>query len=136
MPKSAPAQLVRLVGYFIGSFAIVMIILRAAHQFGLPAYSIVTGFGVGGLAVSLAARGTLSDLLGSFVIMIERPYKLGDYVEINKFAGTVEEIGFRSTKLRTQSDLLISIPHTTAASGAIIKHSVIPVETPGGPDQK
>ena len=118
-PKSASAQLVRLVGYFIGVFAILFVILLAADDFGVPAATMLAGFGVGGIAVSLAARETLMDLFGSFVIMIERPYRLDDYVTIGAHSGTVVEIGIRSTKLRTVDNLIISIPHSYISSNSV-----------------
>ncbi|MDJ0958662.1 MAG: mechanosensitive ion channel [Arenicellales bacterium] len=124
--NSALAQLFRLVGYFIGGTAVILILFQAAHSFGLPAYSIVTGFGVTGIAVSLAARETLQDIFSTFEIMIERPYRIGDYIEVGKFAGTVLQIGFRSTKIRTQSDVIVTIPHSSISSGPIATYSSIP----------
>ena len=120
--RSAQFQLVRLIGYFVGVFVIVLVIVQAAEQFGLPAISIITGFGVGGIAVSLAARETLSDILGSFVVLLERPYSIGDYIEIGTDVGTVEEIGIRSTKIRTLSDLVISIPNSSLSAGKITNY--------------
>ncbi|MDJ0994438.1 MAG: mechanosensitive ion channel family protein [Dinoroseobacter sp.] len=118
-PRSAKAQLLRLVGYFVGTFAVVIVILRAADDFGVPAVTMLAGFGVGGIAVSLAARETLMDLFGSFVIMIEGPYRLNDFVTIGSHSGTVVEIGVRSTKLRTADNLIISIPHSFISSNSV-----------------
>ena|GEM_PF-1444578 len=123
-PRSARSQLVRLVGYFVGAVVVVIVVARAAEQFGLPAISIITGFGVGGLAVSLAARETLSDILGSLVVLVERPYRIGDYVEVGADAGTVEDIGIRSTKIRTLSDIVVSIPNSSLSAGRISNHGL------------
>lgn len=123
-PRSARSQLVRLVGYFVGAVVVVFVIARAAEQFGLPAISIITGFGVGGLAVSLAARETLSDILGSLVVLVERPYRIGDYIEVGADAGTVEDIGIRSTKIRTLSDIVVSIPNSSLSAGKISNHGL------------
>lgn len=120
--RSAPTQLFRLIGYFVGAFVVVVVIVHVAEDFGLPALSIVTGLGVGGLAVSLAARETLSDILGSFVVLIERPYRIGDFIEVGSDTGTVEEIGIRSTKIRTTSELVISIPNSSLSSGRIVNY--------------
>lgn len=120
--RSARTQLVRLIGYFAGALVVTFVAVRLAEDFGLPALSIVTGLGVGGLAVSLAARETLSDILGSFVVLIERPYRIGDYIEIGADAGTVEEIGIRSTKIRTLSDLVVSIPNSSLSAGRIANY--------------
>jgi len=120
--RSARTQLFRLVGYFAGAFVVVVLIVHVAEEFGLPALSIVTGLGVGGLAVSLAARETISDILGSFVVLLERPYQIGDYIEFGRDAGTVEEIGIRSTKIRTTSELLVSIPNAGLSAGRIANY--------------
>ncbi|WP_420412480.1 mechanosensitive ion channel family protein [Roseibium sp.] len=120
--KSARTQLIRLIGYFVGAFIVIFVAVKLAEEFGLPALSIVTGLGVGGLAVSLAARETLSDILGSFVVLIERPYQIGDYIEIGSDAGTVEEIGIRSTKIRTLSELVVSIPNSKLSGGRIVNY--------------
>ena len=127
--NSASAQLGRLVGFFVGGLAVVVILFQAAHSFGLPAYSIVTGFGVTGIAVSLAARETIQDMFSTFEIMIERPYSVGDYIEVGKFAGTVLQMGFRSTKIRTQSDVIVTIPHSSVSSGPIATHPSAPSDS-------
>lgn len=118
-PRAARAQLFRLIGAFVGILAVVAIISTVADQLGLPAYSVVTGLGVGGIAVSLAARETLMDLFGSFVVMLERPYRIGDFVEMGGDSGTVEMIGFRSTRIRTTNDTVVAVPNSVVSSGAI-----------------
>ena len=116
---SANSQFVRLTCIFVAGFAVVAILIDAGHSFGLPAYSIVTGFGVGGLAVSLSAHELLTDLLGSIVLMWERPCKIGDYVTIGPDSGTVEAIGFRSTQLRSKADTVHSLPNSKLVAAPI-----------------
>lgn len=123
-PRSGRSQLVRLVGYLAGAFVVVLLIANVAEQFGLPALSIITGFGVGGIAISLAARESLSDIFGSLVIMVERPYRVGDYIAVGADAGTVEEVGMRSTKIRTLSELVISIPNSSLSAGRIANYGM------------
>jgi MscS family membrane protein len=61
---------------------------------------VLAGLGVGGLAVALAARDSLANLLGSMLIMIEKPFRVGHYVRVSGGEGTVEDVGFRSTRIR------------------------------------
>jgi len=78
---------------------------------GFPTYSVLAGLGVGGLAVALAARDSVANLLGSVLIMIEKPFRVGHYVRVSGTEGTVEDVGFRSTRIRTLDNSLISIPN-------------------------
>jgi len=115
-PSAARSQLIRLAGIVAAGAAIVAILVNAGHEFGLPAYSMVTGFGIGGLAVTLSAQAVLKDIFGSIVIMWERPYRIGHSVVIGNNRGTVEAIGYRSTQLRSEDDTVVSIPNATAAA--------------------
>lgn len=73
--------------------------------------SIVAGLGIGGLAVALAAKETLENLFGSFTIFADKPFSIGDQVKVGNFTGTVEKIGFRSTRLRTIEKSYVTIPN-------------------------
>ena len=118
-PNGARAELIRLGAQLIALVAIVAIFLFGASVMGLPAYSLIAGFGVGGIAVALAAQRTLTDLIGSLTILSERPYTIGDWVVLGDHEGTVEGIGARSTRLRTFYDSSLSIPNAKASSMAI-----------------
>ena len=76
-----------------------------------PVGSLLAGLGIGGMAVALAAKDTLANLFGSLVILIDRPFTVGDWVEIGAHEGTVEEVGLRVTRIRTFANSLISIPN-------------------------
>lgn len=78
---------------------------------GYPAASLITGFGIGGLAVALAAQKTMENLFGAFSIGVDQPFREGDFVKIEDFVGTVEQIGLRSTRVRTLDRTLITIPN-------------------------
>ena len=80
--------------------------------FGDDISGIIAGFGLGGLAISLAAKDAAANFLGSITIMIDKTYSVGEWIATEKVEGTVEEIGFRSTKIRTFSDTLVSIPNS------------------------
>lgn len=84
---------------------------------------ILTGLGLGGLAFALAAKDTASNLFGSINIMIDRPFTIGDWVETPHVEGTVEEMGFRSTRIRTFAQALVTIPNSTMSNDPITNWS-------------
>jgi len=79
--------------------------------FELNVATIIAGLGIGGIAVALAAQDTLQNLLGSFTIFADRPFVVGDSVRIDKYEGTIEKVGFRSTQLRTLDKTMVIIPN-------------------------
>jgi MscS family membrane protein len=79
--------------------------------FNLNVATIIAGLGIGGIAVALAAQDTLQNLLGSFTIFADKPFVVGDIVRIDKYEGTIEKVGFRSTLLRTVDKTLVVIPN-------------------------
>jgi len=81
--------------------------------------SLIAGLGLGGLAVALAAQNTLSHFFGSLTIFADRPFQIGDWVVIGGVEGTVEEVGFRSTRVRTFYDSLVSVPNGEIASAVV-----------------
>lgn len=79
--------------------------------FNLNVATIIAGLGIGGIAVALAAQDTLQNLLGSFTIFADKPFVVGDLIRIDKYEGTIEKVGFRSTLLRTTDKTLVVIPN-------------------------
>ena len=79
--------------------------------FELNVATIIAGLGIGGIAVALAAQDTLQNLLGSFTIFADKPFVVGDLVRIDKYEGTIEKVGFRSTLLRTLDKTMVIIPN-------------------------
>ncbi|MCH2172480.1 mechanosensitive ion channel family protein [Myxococcota bacterium] len=110
--RSIDSQLVRLGLRFVALIGSAAIAVEGAQRLGLPAYSVLTGLGIGGLAVALAARESMANLLGSIVIMFERPFRVGDWIQAASVEGNVEGVGFRSTRIRTFYDSLVSIPNS------------------------
>ncbi|NOU36081.1 MAG: mechanosensitive ion channel family protein [Kiritimatiellaceae bacterium] len=84
-----------------------------------PITSILAGLGVGGLAVALAAQDTIKNFFGSLVIFADRPFQMGDSVSVDSTEGTVEEVGMRSTRLRTVDGHLVTIPNGELANKSI-----------------
>ncbi|NNJ69912.1 MAG: mechanosensitive ion channel family protein [Kiritimatiellales bacterium] len=81
-----------------------------------PITSILTGLGVGGLAVALAAQETIKNFFGSLVIFADKPFELGERVKVNGHDGGVEEVGFRSTRIRTLDGHLVTVPNGELAN--------------------
>jgi MscS family membrane protein len=114
------AHLWRLGARIIGTVASVVIIGSAAQELGLPLYSVVAGLGIGGLAVALAIRPTLENLIGGIVLYLDQPVRVGDFCSFGDKTGTVEAIGVRSTKIRALDRTLITVPNAALADMQLI----------------
>ncbi|MBX7183224.1 MAG: mechanosensitive ion channel family protein [Bacteroidia bacterium] len=79
--------------------------------FKLNVTSLVAGLGIGGLAVALAAKESLENILCSFIIFFDKPFIVGDMVRVGHVEGTVEKVGFRSTRIRTVEKSFLTIPN-------------------------
>ncbi len=84
-----------------------------------PITSIIAGLGIGGLALALAAQDTVKNFFGSVVLFIDKPFEMGDRVVVDGFDGSVEEVGLRSTKIRTLDGHLVTIPNGELANKII-----------------
>lgn len=101
----------------------ILIIASFLQVNGYSLTSLMTGLGITGLAIGFAAKESLSCVLGSFSIMLDNIYKIGDYVEISGYAGIVEAINFHSTKLRAANNALITIPNNIPADTIVQNRS-------------
>ena len=81
-----------------------------------PITAIITGLGVGGLAVALAAQETIKNFFGSLVIFADKPFELGERIKVGGHDGTIEDVGFRSTRLRTLDGHQVTIPNGELAN--------------------
>lgn len=102
-----------------GLLAAVTIIQRLGYSIG----AILGTLAIGGLAISLAAQDTLKNFFGSVFIFLDRPFHVGDWVTCGEADGTVEEVGFRSTKIRTFKNTLITVPNSRIADSAVENHT-------------
>jgi MscS family membrane protein len=119
LTSSIDSQLIRLVLRLITFIVAIAILVAGADRIGLPAYSVLAGLGVGGLAVALAAQQTIANLIGSLIIMIEKPFKVGDSIKLKDTEGVVENVGFRSTRIRTLHNSLVTIPSSQIVNSTI-----------------
>ncbi len=113
-------------GKTIKVFVVIIGVLTTAQYLGLPITSVLAGLGVGGVAVALAAQNTLANLFGSITILTDRPFRVGDRIQIEKYDGVVEQIGLRSTRIRTLEGHLVVIPNKIVADSAINNVSMRP----------
>lgn len=109
-------HLVPLLSKTLRVFIILLGSLVLIQNLGFNVMSLLAGLGLGGLAFALAAKDTAANLFGSLMILIDRPFRIGDWIVTSEGEGHVEEVGFRSTRIRTFYDSLISIPNSTLAT--------------------
>lgn len=117
--SSLDSQLVRLGVRLIGALCAVLVLIQGADALGFPAYSVLAGLGVGGLAVALAARDSIANLLGSLLIMFEKPFRIGSNIKVSGTEGVVENVGFRSTRIRTLDNSVVSIPNNSIVNTTV-----------------
>jgi len=101
------------------SIFVVFGVLMVVQSLGYDVKALLAGLGIGGLAFALAAQDTLANVFGSVVVAVDQPFKIGEVVRIGAFVGGVEDIGLRSTKLRSVDKSLVVIPNKTVASETI-----------------
>lgn len=103
----------------VGSYAV--LIMMIATSFGVDAASLIAVFGSAGVAIGLALQGSLSNLAGGVLILILKPFKVGDYIieDTNKNEGTVTEIQIFYTKLTTPDNKVIVLPNGTLANTSL-----------------
>lgn len=112
-------HLVPLLSKTLKIFVVIFGILFTAQNLGFNVMSLIAGLGIGGLAFALAAKDTVANFFGSLMVLFDSPFQVGDWIVIKDSEGTVEEIGFRSTRVRTFYNSLISIPNSELMSAAI-----------------
>ncbi|HHX51819.1 MAG TPA: mechanosensitive ion channel family protein [Clostridia bacterium] len=98
-------------------FIIVALVLTmVAQEWDYRIDGFIAGLGLGGLAFSLAAKDTLSNVFGGLVVILDKPFSIGDWIKTPSVEGTVEDISFRSTKVRTFAQALVTVPNATLAN--------------------
>jgi MscS family membrane protein len=113
-------MMVPLVRKTLRTVIVVLGLVQIAQQLSdKPITSILAGLGVGGLAVALAAQDTIKNFFGSLVIFADHPFQLGDRIVVDGEDGTVEEVGMRSTRIRTLDGHLVTVPNGELANKMI-----------------
>jgi len=114
------ASLLKLGARIIGGIGILVILGVGATRLGLPVVSVVAGLGVSSLAVALAVRPSLENLIGGVVLFADKPVRVGDFCSFGSHMGTVEAIGIRSTQIRGLDRTRIAVPNAKFADMEII----------------
>lgn len=107
---------IRFIIYLIAGFLVVT-------ELGYNLNGLVAGLGIGSIVITLAAQDTAKNLFGGLVIFLDKPFIVGDWIEVDKYEGTVEDITFRSTRVRTFENSLVNIPNAVIANYSIINWS-------------
>lgn len=112
-------QLVPLIRRALKMFAVAVGSIFVLQNLNIDVTGLVAGFGVGGVAVALAAKDTIANLFGSATIFGSRVFQIGDWVTVDGAEGIVESVGFRATKIRTFYNSLVTIPNAKVADAAV-----------------
>ncbi len=107
---------VRLAGRALDGLAVIICLLVALYHFGLNPTAALAGLGVGGIAVALAAQKTLENVIGGISVIVDKVARVGDTLKVGDTVGTVEDIGLRSTRIRTLDRTLLSVPNGQIAN--------------------
>ena len=113
-------------GVILKAIKIIIYVIAAFMVFSELGYNIsgfITSLGIGGVVITLAAQDTAKSLIGGALIILDKPFKVGDYIKVGSFEGTVEEITFRSTNIRTLDNSVLHIPNSEMSISAIINYS-------------
>lgn len=107
---------IRILVYIIAGFIIIT-------DLRINLNGLVAGLGIGSVVITLAAQDTAKNLFGGLVIFLDKPFVVGDWIEIENYEGTVEDITFRSTRVRTFENSVVNIPNAVIANDSIINWS-------------
>lgn len=110
--------------FFKVVLSIVGLLMIMKFSFGLKIGNLLTGLSLVGAAIALALRESLENLIASFIIFFDKPFTMGDTVKVHSFTGTVEKIGLRSTRIRTDQKTFITVPNKQMVDSIIDNHSL------------
>lgn len=115
--------LVSFCGNILNGLALAFVIIASLNQLGVETTSLAAVIAAAGLAIGLALQGSLSNLAAGVMIILFRPFKIGDYVEAGGTAGTVEEISIFTTIFKTPDNRQVIVPNNSITSGVIVNFS-------------
>ena len=119
-------QLLPLLSKTFKMFVVIVVVLVTSQNLGFNVTGLIASLSIGGLAVGLAAQDTLANLFGAVAVLMDKPFKVGDRIQLDTVDGTVEAIGFRSTRVRNLDGHLVTIPNKTMGNATIINISARP----------
>lgn len=109
-------KVIRIIIYIIAGFIVITTL-------GFNLNGLIAGLGIGGVIVTLAAQDTAKNLFGGLVIFLDKPFVVGDWIQMDTFEGTVEDITFRSTRIRTFENAIVNVPNSVIANASIVNWS-------------
>ncbi|MCX9009826.1 MAG: mechanosensitive ion channel [Candidatus Methanoperedens sp.] len=118
LPADITLLINKIVTYFIGFIGLVLII-----NLFVDITSFVASFGIVGLIIGIGAQAVISNFISGILIMLEKPFTAGDFIDITGFQGTVEDIRLRSTSIRTPDGRVIAVPNSIFTSNAVTNYS-------------
>ncbi|MEM9185842.1 MAG: mechanosensitive ion channel family protein [Planctomycetota bacterium] len=118
-PRGIDAQFIRIAARVTSLALAVIVFLEGGQYLGIPLTTLLAGAGVGGLTIALAAQDTMRNLFGSLMIMLDKPFRVGERIIAKGYDGVVEEIGLRSTRLRLLTGHEATIPNDDMARSDI-----------------
>jgi MscS family membrane protein len=118
-------QLVPFLRRIVVILLVVIFAIIILGRFDVEVSGLVTTLGIGSLAVALAAQATLSDTISGFMIMFDRPFRIGDRIEIQDLDtwGDVVDIGLRSTRIRTRDNRMVIVPNSLIGKSLVVNYS-------------
>lgn len=120
-------HIIPLTNLILKSFLIIFTMIYIVRAIGYNVTSLLASLGIGGLAVALAAQELLKNIIGGVVIMVDQPFKIGEWVQIQEYKGTVEEIGLRSVRIKTSDTDYISIPNHIITETSVANLTKFPI---------
>lgn len=105
-------QLVPILHNFLTGIVVFAGLLKLLTLFGIEPVTVIAGASIGGLAVALASQDTVKNLIGTIMIFLDKPFHIGDWIEAGEVVGTVEKVGFRSTRVRAADTSIYQIPNS------------------------
>lgn len=118
--KSYSKELVLLLVKSLKGVVFLIVLTLLLSHFGINITAILSTLGIGGLAFAMAAKDSLSNFFGGLNIMIDRIFKMGDWIKVDSVEGTVVEIGLRSTTVRTFDNALITMPNSLVSTASVL----------------
>jgi MscS family membrane protein len=111
--------LIPLVRKTLKIFIVALGVFYGAQHLNINIVPLLTGLGIGGLAFAFAAKDTIENLFGSVAVVLDRPFEVGDWVVVGDIEGTIEELGFRSTRIRTFYNSLVTMPNAALVRATV-----------------
>ncbi|MBQ9659111.1 MAG: mechanosensitive ion channel family protein [Clostridia bacterium] len=121
--KDADETTTKLLIRLIKVIVYIVAIFISISELGYDISGFITGLGITGVVITLAAQDTAKSLIGGIAIFLDKPFKVGDYIKIDDKEGTVEDIKFRSTSIRTPENSVLHIPNSKMSEAAILNYS-------------